>query len=167
MADNTTNAVGDVIAADEVTIGGVAAKVQRIKPGFGADGVWNEVAIALPLPVMAIPATDLIQAGTSQLVPKWAAIDIAGSQDLIALVGNKQIMVLSAWLSLESGNNDGTLKFQSGASSDLTGTYTTEGNIILPFNQAGWFETVASEKLNAVLGGTSPVLDGVIQYVEK
>jgi len=60
MADNTvlnTGTGGDVIAADElVTLNGGASsgvKVQRVKPGFGADGDLTDVSSANPLPVAA------------------------------------------------------------------------------------------------------------------
>jgi hypothetical protein len=60
MADNTTlntGTGGDVIAADElVTLNGGASsgvKVQRVKPGFGADGDLTDVSAANPLPVAA------------------------------------------------------------------------------------------------------------------
>jgi len=60
MADNTTlntGTGGDVIAADElVTLNGGASsgvKVQRVKPGFGADGDLTDVSAANPLPIAA------------------------------------------------------------------------------------------------------------------
>lgn len=58
MADNTTlptGAGGDKIATDElVTINGVSSsgeKVQRVKSGFGIDGVHRDTSAQFPLPV--------------------------------------------------------------------------------------------------------------------
>ena len=61
MADNTpvldpnwphNTRSGDVISTDEISDGGVAdgVKVQRIKPGFGADGAYADVEASNPLP---------------------------------------------------------------------------------------------------------------------
>ena len=46
MADNGTAASGPTIAWDD--IGGVA--FQRVKTGFGADGVYSDVSDSAPLP---------------------------------------------------------------------------------------------------------------------
>jgi hypothetical protein len=60
MADNTalnSGTGGDVIATDELaTLNGGASsgvKVQRVKPGFGADGDLTDVSAANPLPIAA------------------------------------------------------------------------------------------------------------------
>lgn len=39
-------------------------------------------------------------------------------------------------------------------------------SLIWPYNPAGWCETVAGAKLNAVLAGVSPALDGMLTYAE-
>lgn len=58
MADNTTlPGTGDVIATDD--IGGV--KVQRVKPGFGADGSYTDVSPVAPMPV-TVDTGALVQA---------------------------------------------------------------------------------------------------------
>lgn len=63
MADDTrlnqNTTVGDLIALDELTtINGVAAtaglKVQRVKPGYGLDGLFTDVSFSTPFPVMAL-----------------------------------------------------------------------------------------------------------------
>lgn len=61
MADNTelnAGSGGDTYSSDDVT-GGVAdgAKVQRIKPGFGADGSYSDVETTNPLPVQLLDAS--------------------------------------------------------------------------------------------------------------
>jgi hypothetical protein len=86
MADNVTlNAMtgGDVAAADE--IGGV--KYQRIKNGFGADGVYNEVAEDLGLPVAParLVVTGSATANNTDLISmdvaayKWVTIQSTGT----------------------------------------------------------------------------------------
>lgn len=76
---------------------------------------------------------------------------LADSADLVALAAGRRIKVLSAVISMASG---GTVKFQSGASTDIFSPLTTGSGqlvIVLPYNPMGWFRTVAGEKLNAVL----------------
>ena len=49
MTDNTTlnpGTGGDVIATDDIA----GVKYQRIKTGFGGDGVYTDVSAADPLP---------------------------------------------------------------------------------------------------------------------
>ena len=54
MADDTTQQGNALIAADEVTdVNGnlvAAVKVQRVKPGYGADGFFRDVSTTSPLP---------------------------------------------------------------------------------------------------------------------
>jgi hypothetical protein len=69
MADNTQLNVGtggDLVSTDELTtVNGVSApaglKVQRVKAGFGVDGVLTDVSSANPFPV-----TDSISAEAQQ-----------------------------------------------------------------------------------------------------
>ena len=95
--------------------------------------------------------------------PIRLSVALSGSGDLVNAVAAKKIRVLAL-----SGFavTTGTIKFQSGASSDITGAMTinTGTPLILPFNPVGWFETVAGEKLNAVLA-TMTVFNGVLTYV--
>lgn len=91
---------------------------------------------------------------------KFAKIALTDSGDLVALVANRKIRVVSLFFVI-LGNQ--TVKFQSGASTDLTGAMSpgANGGLSLPFNQAGWFETAAGEKLNAVLGGATTLAGGL------
>ena len=76
---------------------------------------------------------------------------LADSADLVALSTGRRIKVLSAVISMASA---GTVKFQSGASTDIFSPLTTSSGqliIVLPHTPMGWFQTVAGEKLNAVL----------------
>lgn len=55
MPDNTPQAGSDTIASDELaTLNGVAStvvKAQRVKVGYGDDGIYRDVSEAFPLPV--------------------------------------------------------------------------------------------------------------------
>lgn len=76
---------------------------------------------------------------------------IADSADLVAAVSGARIRVLAAIISMAS---TGTIKFQSGGSTDICSALKTTAEslvIVLPYNPMGWFQTVAGEKLNAVL----------------
>lgn len=52
------------------------------------------------------------------------------------------------------------------ASDTLTGGIGSGQLFVLPYNPAGWAETVAGAKLNAVLAGIDPTLDGMLTYAE-
>lgn len=68
MADNVTlNPMtgGDTAAADEISSGVAAgAKVQRVKAGWGADGVYNDAQAAAPIPVQLGDGTTLASVAT-------------------------------------------------------------------------------------------------------
>lgn len=71
MADNVniTAGSGTIVATDEVTINSIAAQVQRIKVGVGADGTYSgDVSPTLPFPVgrgQQVNPTVVISSGTS------------------------------------------------------------------------------------------------------
>lgn len=104
---------------------------------------------------------DAVKLGGVDLVPKFAAINLANSGDLVAAVTGKSILVLSLSIRLASAQ---TIKFQSGASSDLSGAMTLTV-LDLPHSPTGWLKTVAGAKLNAVLGGAVQC-SGMLTYVE-
>jgi len=62
---------------------------------------------------------------------------------------------------------DTTVKFQSGASTDLTGAMTIKagGGFTSGYDPTGHFETISGEKLNLVLG-TATQVSGWIKYIE-
>lgn len=99
---------------------------------------------------------------------KFAAISANASADLVAAVAAatplpaKRIRVLGLFLTNTTAN--GTIKFQSGASTDLTGamSFPANGPLVLAANQFGWFQTVAGEKLNFVLASTGQVSGGLV-----
>jgi hypothetical protein len=72
------------------------------------------------------------------------------STDLVAAVSGRKIRVLAMCYSQASATS---LKFQTNATTDLTGAFTTSAanlNGNLPFNPFGWFQTALGEKLNYV-----------------
>ena len=97
---------------------------------------------------------------------QYASVDAASSGDntLVAAVAGKRIRVLSLFL-VASGAV--TVAFESSASGTaLTGDMNVgaNGNVVMPFNPEGWFQTVAGELLNMELGGATSV-DGCLTYV--
>lgn len=110
-----------------------------------------------------VPVSDGIKDGTTTVTPLFAKIDASASADLIALVTGKKIRVLAGFLTVAA---DTTVKFQTGGTTDLTGAMTVKagGGFVLPFNQAGYFETASGAKLNLVLG-TSTQTSGGLTYI--
>ena len=101
---------------------------------------------------------------------KFAKIDLAASGDVVSAVTGKKIRVLSYFL-VSAGSV--TAKFQSGASTDLTGAMSLIVGVPNACDHAppvhgmptGYFETAPGEKLNLVLGGSVQV-SGHLTYVE-
>jgi hypothetical protein len=101
---------------------------------------------------------------------KFAKVDLAASGDLVTAVAGKRIRVLSYKL-VAAGSV--TVKFQSGASTDLTGAMSQIVGVPNACDHAppvhgvptGYFETEVGEKLNLVLGGSVQV-SGHLTYVE-
>lgn len=169
MADNfliSTLGGDESVAADEIA----SVKYQRLKQIFGPDGIQEgEVGLASttvvrPLPVNAYPASDYLMVAGLGIAPSFASFALAASGDLVTAVATKQIRVIALALMATA---EGTIKFQSGASSDLTGTLNIADAIpfVLPFNPAGWFETVVGEKLNLVIETSNPV-GGCLTYIK-
>lgn len=99
---------------------------------------------------------------------KQAAIAAATSGDntLVAAVTGKSIRVLAMVLVASGGAN--TARLESGAGGTaLTGQMdiTDNGQLVLPYNPAGWCATVAGELLNLELSGATAVA-GCLTYVE-
>ncbi len=97
---------------------------------------------------------------------QYASVDAASSGDntLVAAVAGKRIRVVSLFL-VASGAV--AVAFESGASGTaLTGQMNvgSKGNVVMPFNPEGWFQTVAGALLNMELGGATSV-DGCLTYV--
>lgn len=99
----------------------------------------------------------------SNLTPIFDDIALSGSGDVVAAVAAKKIRVLALF---GHATTSGTIKFQSGASSNLTGAIPVDDAQPLNFlfMPLGWFETVAGQKLNAVLA-TMTAFNGCLVYV--
>lgn len=100
---------------------------------------------------------------------KFAVIDAAGAGDntLVAAVTDRKIRVHSLYL-VNGHTATQTVRFESGASGTaLSGQMilAANGGFVLPFNEAGWFETAASALLNMELAGATTV-DGGLSYTE-
>lgn len=87
-----------------------------------------------------------------------------------AVAGAGDTMIATAHVKGTSGNSIATTEtLGDGAWGAVTLENGVDGSIqslIWPYNPAGWCETVAAEKLNAVLAGVSPQLDGMLTYAE-
>ena len=83
--------------------------------------------------------------------------------DLVAAVADKKIRVLSLFIVVTSDN--GTIKFQSNASTDLSGAmpFNAKGQLPMPHNPCGWLETAKGEKLNMDVTNTGQV-SGFMTY---
>ena len=90
----------------------------------------------------------------------------AGDNTLVAAAGaGVKIRVVSLVLVASGGAN--TARFESDtAGTALTGAMdiADNGQLILQYNPAGWFETAANKLLNLELGATTGVA-GVLGYV--
>ena len=102
-----------------------------------------------------------------QVPIKYAVIDAAvnGNNTLVAAVTGSKIRVVSLFY-LAAGTV--TVTFQTGASGTaITGgmQHTAQTGVVLPFNEDGWFQTVASALLNLSLSAGVSV-DGSLSYIE-
>lgn len=89
-----------------------------------------------------------------------------GDNTLVVAVTGKKIRVLAALLVASGGANTVRLESSAGGTA-LTGQMDLDANgqLILPMNSEGWFETVAGELLNLELSaGTS--IAGCLVYSE-
>ena len=88
---------------------------------------------------------------TSEL--KSAFVSASGNADIITAVSSRKLRVMAMTITSISGC---TVKLQSGASTDKTPPFhiATNGNLVQS-NPLGLFESVISEKINAVVSGTT------------
>ncbi len=104
-------------------------------------------------------------AGENVSDPIRAAINVAGSGNntIVAAVTGRKIRVLAVALVVGAAV---TTRFESNAGgAALTGQMelAANGDLVLPYNPAGWFETVAAQLLNLELSGAVSV-DWVLVY---
>lgn len=158
------------ILCDQVT-DGVLGTAQKQLVGIvdaTIDGT-NKLAIDANgrAKVSAAQATDTLMNGTTQLTPKFAAINASASgvTTVIAAVASKKLRILGFFLITNGAVN---VNFQSHTTTTTkTGTLycAANGGVSSGFGQFGWFETVAGEALDINLSGAVSV-GGQIVYVE-
>jgi hypothetical protein len=100
---------------------------------------------------------------------KFAAISGAAADNtLVAAVAGKKIRVLSLFLVASGGAQNPGVRFESGTGGTaLTGVVdlAVDGQLVLPYNAQGWFETAVGALLNLELGALTLVAGG-LSYVE-
>jgi hypothetical protein len=84
---------------------------------------------------------------------RTAFVNASGSTDVIAAVSATKLRVMSMLITSAAS---GTVRFQSGGSTNLTPNFhlAPNGNISLS-NELGLFESASGEKINAVSSGTT------------
>lgn len=154
-----TSTPGAVAAGDRVDLSADVYGSLRVVQTDTSGAIVDPLAT-----VNVAPDTAVVKNGSTSLTPKFAAISSTGSGDTLALVSGKKIRVLSMFFVLAGAS---TVKFQTGATTDLTGamSFAANGGISLPFNPNGWFETAAGAKLNHVLGSSVGIAGGFL-YIE-
>lgn len=177
MADNVaiTPGSGVTVAADD--IGGV--QYQRIKLTHGQDGTAVDASAVNPLPVTAPAATrithsmavalqtDVLMNSQTALTPKFFSASVSPSASdfsLIAAVSGKKLRILALVLQCSATATD--VLFESSTTTRKhRASAGVNGGQVLPFNQAGWFETAAGESLTCTTNaGSVTEITGV--YVE-
>jgi hypothetical protein len=101
----------------------------------------------------------------SEALKAVVAASTGGDNTLVGAVAAKKIRVLALVLVASGGAN--TVRLESAASGTaLTGQMdlVSDGQLILPYNPAGWCETVAGQLLNLELSAGTSVA-GVLTYV--
>lgn len=103
-----------------------------------------------------------------QSVAQFAVISeaSAGDNTLVAAVTGKKIRVVALAMVASGGAN--AVRFESDASGTaLTGVMDLGDNVqmVLPYNGAGWFETIAGELLNLELANAT-LVGGCLTYLE-
>ena len=157
MAENVqiTAGSGTTIATDDCTINAVAVQVQRVKPGWGADSVYNDPAVASPLPTQnTLESSQMSNVGT-MVTPKFVAINTSSSGDtqLVATDSTHKIRVLTYSLVCDAAV---AVKFTKGAAGvAMTGamSFAANGGITAGFAPCGHFETDTTHDLTLNLSG--------------
>lgn len=181
MADNVaiTPGAGATIAADDIA----GVLWQRIKVGWGADGVAGDVTATNPLPVTAPAAArtthsigaaqmvDAIMAGLTALTPKFAKANVAASTTdsvIVAAVTSKVLFILA--FRLHTGAGATVVTFNSkgaGAGTAISESFAlgANGGHSPGFSPVGHFKTNTGEGLSVTTGAGTTTGVGVV-YVE-
>ena len=103
MADNTQleeaqSPLGDKIATDDITDGGVAtgAKAQRVKVGFGPDNFYKDAEGAVPFPVELGVDTPTTTLDTVATVAAASNVDLDSAQISVGLTGQLVGLIITA-----------------------------------------------------------------------
>ena len=139
MADNTTlnpGSGGDVIASDDIA----GVKYQRIKNGFGDDGVYSDVSTANPFPV-TVPTGELIEAIESLRMTMGSLSRTIG-MSIPDLLGRQRVVVdaITGALTLATITTVGTVT--------TVGTTTTVGTVTNQTQMGGF---VAADQIPALM----------------
>lgn len=175
MADDitlNTGSGGSVVATDEIT----NRHYQKNKLTFGADGTATDVGskTSNPFPVgfdrtqaqvEAAPSSDVIMVDGVEVTVERALISTAAAATatLVAATPAKKIRVLAVFIANTTAQS---LTFKSAAGGTAkTGAMplATLGQLALPFNAHGWFETIAGELLELAQSGSTTCF-GVLTY---
>jgi hypothetical protein len=119
---------------------------------FGLDAAGNSAYVeATGAGSVSDPYIVLNDAFSSEL--RSAFVNASGNIDVIAAVPGFKLRVLNMAITSAAS---GTVKLQSGGSSDKTPTFHlgVNGNVVMS-NSLGIFEGNAGEKINAVAAGTT------------
>lgn len=85
----------------------------------------------------------------NQFAVQYAFVTVAasGATTIVAAQASQRIIVLQCCVITGAADN---VKFQSSGGSDLTALFplAANGGFVLPYSQAGWFQTVLGEGLN-------------------
>src|SRR2546430_16473891 len=107
-----------------------------------------------------------ISGDLDEIPVKFVPISASASADIVAAVAGKRIRVLAYTFTL--AGTSPTAKFQSGGSTDLTGTFAPTTGSVLVHDAGGLapaFATNVGEKLNLVLAGAAASAQGHLTYV--
>ncbi len=116
----------------------------------------------------------LMRDGGSNSVIKYANIDETGvaANELVAAVAGATIRVLSLFI---SATTTGAFNFQDDTGSPVTllggtrnvnlSTTAANSNMVLPYNEGGWFETSVGKALD--INMASGTFAGCLSYVES
>ena len=111
-------------------------------------------------------ATNAVEGPGKQYTPVFASISAAGNGNntLVAADATRKIRVLALHITPILAV---TVQFQSGAGgTNLTGVISLgiTTSLVLPYNEAGWFETATNTLLNLSLGGATQT-SGSLTYI--
>lgn len=119
--------------------------------------------------ISSVPATDAIMNNLTALTPKFKSVTVAASSIdsvVVAAVASKKIRVVA--ISITCGATATVLTLESDEATDVRLDkiqMAANGGKVLPFNQAGWFETAAGSALIATTGAGSDT-EITLTYVE-